>query len=80
MAVYKEATATLDEDLASKMKKKKDTEIEREVLGKKLDLLRQKIQEREARETEIELAISNALTRNGELDEELAAEIKNSPP
>ena len=62
------------------MKKKKDIEVKREDLSKKLDILRLRVQEREARETEIELAISNALTRNGELDEELAAEIKNSPP
>lgn len=37
--VYKAATAMFDEDLTSKMTKKKDIEIEREELGKKLDML-----------------------------------------
>ena len=58
------------------MKKKKDIEIEREELGKKLDMLRQKIQEREARETKINLATKDALTRNAALDEEFTAEIE----
>lgn len=74
--VYKAATAMFDEDLTSKMTKKKDIEIEREELGKKLDMLPQNIQERETRETEKDLATTDALTRNAALDEELAVEIE----
>ena len=48
--VYKVATATLDKDLASKMKKKKHIDIERKDLRKKLDMLRLRIHEREVRE------------------------------
>ena len=49
-AVYKFSIAMLDEDLASKMEKKRDIEIEKKDLKKKLDMLRLRIQEREARE------------------------------
>lgn len=41
-SVYKAATAALDEDLGSKMmkkKKKKDIEVEREDLSKKFDMI-----------------------------------------
>ena len=47
--IYKVAVATLDEYLASKMKRKKDVETETEDLREKLDMLRLKVQEREAR-------------------------------
>ena len=53
-AIYKAATMMLDEDLASQMKRKKDVEMETEDLREKLDMLRLKVQEREAREVKIE--------------------------
>ena len=53
-AIYKATTVTLDEDLASKMKRKKDVEMETEDLRENLDMLRLKVQEREAREVRIE--------------------------
>ena len=53
-AIHKAATVTLDEDLASQMKKKKDVEMEREHLREKLDILLLKVQEREVREASIE--------------------------
>ena len=43
--VYNVAKRRLDKDLGSKMKKNKYIEIEREEMGKKLDMLWQKIQE-----------------------------------
>ncbi|TMW98026.1 hypothetical protein EJD97_004609 [Solanum chilense] len=58
-AIYKAATVMLDEDLASLMKIKIDVEKETEDLREKLDMLRLKVQEREARiesETAILLA------------------------
>ena len=48
-AIYKAATVTLDEDLASQMKIKIDVDKETEDLREKLDMLRLKVQEREAR-------------------------------
>ena len=48
-AIYKAATVTLDEDLASQMKKKKDVELEREHLREKLDIRLLKVQESENR-------------------------------
>ena len=53
-AIYKAATVTLDEDLISQMKRKKDVEMETEDLRENLDMLRLKVQEREAREVRIE--------------------------
>ena len=47
--IYNAATVTLDEDLTSQMKRKKDVEMEREGLREKLDMLWLKKQEREAR-------------------------------
>ena len=44
-AIYRAATVTLDEDLASLMKRKKDIEMEIEDLRQKLDMLRLKVQE-----------------------------------
>ena len=52
-AIYKAAIVTLDEDLASQMKRKKDVEMETEDLREKLDMLRLNVQEREVREARI---------------------------
>ena len=48
-AIYKAATVTLDEDMASQMKGKKDIEMKTEDLREKLDMFRLKFQERDAR-------------------------------
>ena len=53
-AIHKAATVTLDEDLASDMKRKKDVEMETQNLREKSDMLRLKVQEREVREASIE--------------------------
>lgn len=42
--IYNAATVTLDEDLTSQMKRKKDVEMETESLRKMLDTLRLKVQ------------------------------------
>ena len=69
--IYKAAVATLDEYLASKMKRKKDVETETESLREKLDLLRLKVQERKAREARIYLEIAALLAKSALLDKEL---------
>ena len=46
--IYKAVAVTLDEDLASQMKRNKDVEMETEGLREKLDMLRLKMQERQA--------------------------------
>ena len=61
-AIYKAATVTLDEDLVSQIKKKKDVEIETEDLREKLDTLQLKVQEREAREARIESETAAAVS------------------
>ena len=52
-AIYKSATVMLDEDLASKMKRKEDVEMVTEELLEKLKMLRLNVREREAREARI---------------------------
>ncbi|XP_069154348.1 uncharacterized protein [Solanum lycopersicum] len=52
--IYKVVTASLDEDLASQMKRKKNFDAEIEDLREKLDMVQLKVQEREARELRIE--------------------------
>ena len=53
-AIYKDVTTMMDEDLVSQMKREKDVEMETEDLRENLDMLRLKVQEREAREVRIE--------------------------
>ena len=55
------------------MKRKKDVEMETEDLREKLDMLRLKVQEREAR---IESEIAAQLAKIMSLDEELTVEIE----
>ena len=74
--IYKAATVTLDEDLASQMKRKKDVETETEDLREKLDMLRLKVQEREAIEARIESKTTSLLAKSISLDEELTAEME----
>ena len=78
-AIYKAATVTLDEDLVSQIKKKKDVEIETEDLREKLDTFRLKVQEREAREERIESETDTVLAKSVSLDEELTVEMEEFP-
>ena len=71
-AIYKAAVTTLDEDLASQIKRKKEVEMETESLRKRLNLLRLEIHEGKAREAKIDIETAVALARNAALDEELA--------
>ena len=75
-AIYKAATVTLDEDLASQMKRNKDVQIETEDLREELDMLWLKVQEREAREVKIELEIAALLDKSLSLDEEMTVEME----
>ena len=63
-AIYKAATVTLDEDLASQMKRKKDVEMETESLREKLDTLWLKVQEIEAREAMIDSETATMLAKS----------------
>ena len=54
-AIYKATVTTLDEDLASQMKRKKEVEMETERLRKRLNLLRLEIHEGKAREAKIDI-------------------------
>lgn len=71
-AIYKAAVTTLDEDLASQIKRKKEVEMETESLRKRLNLLRLEIHEGKAREAKIDIETAVLLDRNAALDEELA--------
>ena len=70
-AIYKAATVTLDEDLISQMKRKKDVEMETEDLRENLDMLRLKVQEREVREERIESETAALFAKSMSLDKEL---------
>ncbi|XP_069155857.1 uncharacterized protein [Solanum lycopersicum] len=71
-AIYKVAVTTLDEDLASQIKRKKEVEMETESLRKRLNLLRLEIHEGKAREAKIDIETAVLLNRSAALDEELA--------
>ena len=71
-AIYKAAVTTLDEDLASQIKRKKEVEMETESLRKRLNLLRLEIHEGKAREAKIDIETAVSLARSVTLDEELA--------
>ncbi|XP_015064577.1 uncharacterized protein LOC107009747 [Solanum pennellii] len=74
--IYKAATMTLDEDMASLMKIKKNVEMETKDLREKLDMLRLNVQEREARESRIESETTTLLAKSMSLDEELTVEME----
>ena len=71
-AINKAAVTTLDEDLASSIKRKKEVEMETESLRKRLNLLRLEIHEGKAREAKIDIETAVSLARSATLDEELA--------
>ena len=73
--IYKAATVTLDEDLASQMKRKKYDEMETNELREKLDMLRLKVQEREAREVRIDSETAALLAKSKSFDKELTIEM-----
>ena len=58
------------------MKRKKDVEMEIEDLREKLDMLRLKVQEREAREARIESETATLLDKSMSLDKELTVEME----
>ena len=70
--IYKAAVTTLDEDLASQIKRKKEVEMETESLRKRLNLLRLEIHEGKAREAKIDIETAVLSARSAALDEELA--------
>ena len=74
--IYKDTTMMLDEDLASRIKRKKYVDMETEDLREKLDMLRLKVQEREAREARTESETAASLAKSMSLDEELTMEMK----
>ena len=70
--IYKAAVTTLDEDLASQIKRKKDVEMETKSLRKRLNLFRLEVHEGKAREAKIDIETAVLLSRSAALDEELA--------
>ena len=75
--IYKAAVMTLDEDLASQIRRKKEVEMETEILRKRLNLLRLEIHEGKAREAKIDIETAVSLARSATLDEELATHSKS---
>ena len=73
-AIYKVAAVTLDKDLTSQMKRKKDVYMEIEGLRKKLDTLWFKVQEIEAREAIINSEATDLLPKGVLLDKELTVQ------
>ena len=69
-AIYKAAVTTLEEDLASQIKRKKEVEMETESLRKRLNLLRLEIHEGKAREAKIDIETAVLLARSAALDED----------
>ena len=69
---------TLDEDVASQMKRKKYVEMETQDLREELDMLLLKVQDSEAREARTESETSTLLGRSMSIDEELTVEM--APP
>ena len=69
--VYKAAAVTLDEDLASQIKRKKEVEMETKSLRKRLNLLHLKVHEGKAGEAKIDIETVILLARSASLDEEL---------
>ena len=64
-AIYKAAAVTLDEDLASQIKRKKEVEMETESLRKRFSMLRLKVHEGKAREAKIDIVGQKCGTRRG---------------
>ena len=69
--IYKAAVVTLDEDLASQIKRNKELEMETESLRKRLNMLRLKVHEEKAREAEIDAKTAIMLAKRVSLDKEL---------
>ncbi|TMW84642.1 hypothetical protein EJD97_024732 [Solanum chilense] len=69
--IYKSAAVTLDEDLASQIKRKKEVEMETESLRRRLNMLRLEVHEGKAREAKTDIETAVLLARSASLDEEL---------
>ena len=70
-AIYKAAAVTLDEDLASQIKRKKEVEMETESLRKRLNMLHLEVHEEKARDAKINVETAVLLAKSASLDEEL---------
>ncbi|TMW87084.1 hypothetical protein EJD97_020442 [Solanum chilense] len=69
--IYKAAAVTLDEDLASQIKRNKEVEMETESLRKRLNMLRLEVHEGKAREAKIDIETAVLLAKSASLDEKL---------
>ena len=70
-SIYKAAAVTLDEDLASQVKRKKEVEMETESLRKRLNMLHLEVHEEKARDAKINVETAVLLAKSASLDEEL---------
>ena len=66
-AIYKVAITTLDEHLASQIKRKKEVEMETESLRKRLNLLCLEVNEGKTREAKIDIETAVLLARSAAL-------------
>ena len=71
-AIYKAVVMTLDKDLVSQIKRKKEVEMESESLRKRLNMLCLEVHEGKAREAKIDIETAVLLARSAVLDKELA--------
>ena len=69
--LYKSAAVTLDEDLASQIKRMKEIEMETKSLRKRLNMLRLKVHEGKAREAKVHVETTVLLAKSASLDKEL---------
>ena len=70
-SIYKAVTVTLEEDLALQIKRKKEVEMETEILRKRLNLFRLEVRKGKAREAKIDVGIAVLLAKSASLDKEL---------
>ncbi|TMX01452.1 hypothetical protein EJD97_024472 [Solanum chilense] len=70
-AIYKVAAVTLDEDLASQIKRKNEVKMETESFRKRLNMFHLKVHEGKAREAKIDVETAVLLAKSASLDKEL---------
>ena len=71
MTIYEAAAVTVDEDLASQIKRNKEVKMETESLRKRLNMLHLEVHEEKARDAKIDVETAVLLAKSASLDEEL---------
>ena len=68
--IYKAAAVTVDEDLASQIKRNKEVKMETESLRKRLNMLHLEVHEEKARDAKIDVETAVLLAKNASRDKE----------